>query len=65
LKKSGRHGIFLETAHPAKFPEIIETILDQKIPLPENLQANLQKKKLAIPLAANFPDLKSFLFSLS
>src|SRR5206468_1784925 len=46
LKKSARPGIFLETAHPGKFPEVVETVLDQKIPLPDSLQANLQKKKL-------------------
>ena len=54
-------GIFLETAHPAKFYEEIESILGHKIDLPENLAQVMQKPKHSIKMAANITELKKFL----
>ncbi len=55
------NGVFLETAHPAKFFEDVEAVINKKIPIPENLQATMEKKKQSIKLPANFAALKDFL----
>ena len=55
-------GIFLETAHPAKFIDVVEETLDQKIDIPERLQACLNKEKKAITMTADYEALKEFLW---
>ncbi len=56
-------GIILETAHPAKFKEEVESILGQPLPLPPALQRLVTKTKEATPISNQFEDLKAFLFS--
>jgi len=58
-------GIFLETAHPAKFIDTTEAVLSRKIDIPNRLATYLQKKKEAVPLKANFNAFQDFLFSLN
>jgi len=55
-------GIFLETAHPAKFLDVMETTLENiKTPIPKAL-ANLQdKKKVSTLLDTDFAGFKSWL----
>lgn len=43
-------GIFLETAHPAKFLETVESILDKKIEIPFALQTFMKGEKKNIAL---------------
>jgi threonine synthase len=57
----GRPGIFLETAHPAKFAGAIEDRLGQKIPLPDDLAACLGLEKKAVKIGNRPEDLKAFL----
>jgi threonine synthase len=54
-------GIILETAHPAKFLDDVETILDKKIDIPERLAALANKKKEAVLQDTNFDNFKSWL----
>lgn len=54
-------GIFLETAHPAKFMETVEKTLGKKIEIPEKLKATLDKEKLSIPMENRFKTFKEFL----
>ena len=56
-------GITLETAHPAKFKEEVEAILERPIELPPTLQRLVPKTKEATPISNQFEDLKAFLFS--
>lgn len=56
-------GIFLETAHPAKFRETVEGALPVKVMIPEQLKNSLEKNKLSIEISNNFDDLKQFLLS--
>lgn len=51
------NGIFLETAHPAKFAEDVEKITDQKVLVPTRLQKVLLKEKQSIVLSTNYDDL--------
>jgi threonine synthase len=55
-------GVFLETAHPAKFLETIESIIHEPVEIPLKLQAFMQGKKETVELSKDFGDFKSFLF---
>ncbi len=55
-------GIFLATAHPAKYYEVVkQTIPDIKLKMPVFLQEALKKKKQIVPLSSKTDDFKSFL----
>lgn len=54
-------GVFLSTAHPAKFLEVVEDTIGTKVPLPERLEAVLHKPKAAIKMTKEFADFKSYL----
>ncbi|MBR5475903.1 MAG: threonine synthase [Bacteroidaceae bacterium] len=54
-------GVFLETAHPAKFKDTIDNILGEEIEIPETLQKFMKGKKETIELTSDFNDLKEFL----
>lgn len=59
------NGIFLETAHPGKFCDDVENILDRKLTLPISLQESMQKTKQSIKINATLDELKIFLLSKS
>ncbi|MDR3339805.1 MAG: threonine synthase [Candidatus Symbiothrix sp.] len=59
--RPGETGIFLETAHPAKFKDTIEAIIQQTVEIPERLQAFMKGKKQSIELGKDFEGFKSFL----
>ncbi|MBB3188581.1 threonine synthase [Microbacter margulisiae] len=54
-------GLFLETAHPAKFKDTIESILHQQIAVPARLQQFMQKEKQSVTLSNQYDDLKNYL----
>lgn len=56
-------GIFLETAHPGKFQDIVESVIGKKIDLPKRLKECLEKPKRSIQMANCYDDLKSLLLS--
>ncbi len=56
-------GIFLGTAHPAKFIDVIEPLIETKIPIPSRLQSALDKNKQAILLKNDYNKLKNLLLS--
>jgi len=58
---SDETGLFLETAHPAKFKETMESIIQQPIAVPERLQHFMEKEKQSIALSNQYDDLKSCL----
>ena len=55
------NGVFLETAHPAKFIETVEETIHVEVPVPEPLALCARKEKISLPLSNNFEELKSFL----
>lgn len=55
-------GIFLETAHPAKFADDVERIIGQKITIPRRLQDVLVKEKHSIALRNKREDLFELLY---
>ena len=56
--REGEQGIFLATAHPAKFRESLEPSLGREIPLPKALSDLLEKPLLNEPLPADQAALK-------
>lgn len=59
--KEDFYGVVLETAHPVKFPEAVEPIIQQPIEVPERLRIWTEKPKLSIPMRADFQEFKAFL----
>jgi threonine synthase len=57
-------GIFLETAHPAKFHDTVEEVIGTKIEIPEKLAAFTKREKKSIQISSNFLDFKDFLMKL-
>lgn len=60
----GQVGIFLETAHPAKFTETVESIIGKgNVELPEKLAAFMKGKKQSLEMTKEFDDFKTYLMS--
>jgi threonine synthase len=62
--KENEIGVFLETAHPAKFLEKVEEILNEKIEIPEKLQSFMKGTKQSIEMSKDFESFKSFLMKI-
>ncbi len=62
-KKKNTPGIFLATAHPAKFVETVEKATGEKVELPPTLEECLEKKKVATPIGPTFAELKQLLLN--
>lgn len=61
LLAPGDLGVFLETAHPAKFKEKVDSIIDEDIEIPQRLQNFMAGTKQSIPLSKDFAAFKQFL----
>lgn len=57
-------GIFLETAHPAKFSESVEKCIGTKIKIPGKLADFMNREKRSIPIGWKFEEFKDYLMSL-
>jgi threonine synthase len=62
-KASPVRTIILETAHPVKFPEVVEEAIGQTIEVPASVQFLLDKEKVAIPMGASFGVFKSWMLN--
>jgi threonine synthase len=56
-------AIILETAHPVKFPEVVEEAIGETIEVPAAVQYLLNKEKVAIPMSAHFGTFKSWMLN--
>ncbi|MCL5246064.1 threonine synthase [Cellulophaga sp. 20_2_10] len=54
------HCVFLETAHPTKFLNVVEEVIKEKQPLPEQIQSVIHKTKVATKIGS-YNELKSYL----
>ena len=59
--QAGETGIFLCTAHPAKFKESVERILGIELPLPEALDKHNKMELLSDTMPADFSTLREYL----
>jgi threonine synthase len=56
------HCVFLETAHPTKFLDVVEEVIKDKQSLPEQIQLVMGKEKVSVKISS-YDDLKSFLLN--
>jgi len=54
-------AVILETAHPVKFPEVVEEAIGHKLDIPASVQYLLDKPKQSIPLAATYTAFKQWM----
>ena len=59
--REGETGIFLETAHPAKFKDTVEHIIGQPVDIPDKLRAFMQGTRRSVPMSKDFPAFKDYL----
>ena len=66
LKKQGvdanAFGVFLETAHPVKFLNVVEPIINQTINIPKQIKEVIDKEKVSIKIST-YQELKDFLLN--
>ena len=60
---AGECGVFLETAHPAKFDVTMEHILNEPIEIPSDLKQRLNMDKKAIQMGSDEDKFKKWLLS--
>lgn len=56
-------GYFLETAHPVKFYDVVEPVIQQEISIPENVKSILHKEKRSLLMEPEFEKLKEYLLN--
>ena len=61
MLQPGEQGVFLETAHPAKFCDTVEAIIKDKVAIPEKLQAFMRGTKQSVAMTGQFEDFKAYL----
>lgn len=59
----GERGIFVETAHPAKFKGVVEAVIGHEIGIPERLMKFMIRTKRTVPMTTGFSSFKRYLLS--
>ena len=59
----GEYGVFLETAHPAKFKEKVDAITGGDVEIPARLQAFMKGTKQSVEISKDYSDFRNFLFN--
>ncbi len=57
----GYTAIFFETAHPAKFGEVVNAEIGKEVEIPERLQAFSERKKVSIEMSKEYKDFQGYL----
>jgi threonine synthase len=57
----GISGIFLETAHPAKFKESVEEVIEKPVDIPDRLAAFAESYKQSVPISTDYHSFKEYL----
>jgi threonine synthase len=56
-------GYILETAHPVKFYDVVEPVINQQVPIPDNVKSILNKQKVSLLMNPDFGELKEYLLA--
>jgi threonine synthase len=56
-------AIFLETAHPIKFYDVVEPLINQQIQLPDSVKAIINKEKKSTRISSEYNELKNYLMN--
>ena len=59
--KEGETGVFLETAHPAKFKDTVDPIIGTEVTIPERLAEFMKGKKQSVEMSKDFGSFKKYL----
>ncbi|TJY33878.1 threonine synthase [Pontimicrobium aquaticum] len=59
-KNPDSHCVFLETAHPTKFLDVVEDVIETSVELPNQIKSVIGKEKASIKIDA-YNDLKNYL----
>src|SRR5574344_1153783 len=62
--KNGETGVFLETAHPAKFLNTVQGIIREEIAIPKKLQEFMKGTKQSIQMDKSFDSFKKYLMNI-
>lgn len=54
-------GVYLSTAHPCKFKDIVDPLISKEVEIPLRLQKIIEKKKQAISMTKDYNEFKMFL----
>ena len=54
-------GVILETAHPVKFYDVIEPVINETVPVPDSIVEQIRKEKVSTKIAANADELRTYL----
>ncbi len=57
-------GMFLETAHPVKFYDVVEPVIGQPVEVPESIKEQLTKEKKSVEIGVGADEFKEFLMGL-
>jgi threonine synthase len=60
-KTPGTQGVFVATAHPGKFREVVEPAIGKSVPLPRPLQEALGRPRHSVSMDVDYPTLREFL----
>jgi threonine synthase len=58
------NAVMVETAHPAKFKDVVEEAIKNEVEIPERLAACINKEKKSVRLNSDYNSLKDFLMSV-
>ncbi len=61
--QEGETGVFLETAHPAKFKGVVDAIISGDIEIPAKLAAFMKGEKQSVSMTKEFADFKAYLMT--
>jgi len=59
----GAQGVFVATAHPGKFREVVEPAIGRPVPLPRPLQEALGRPRHSVSMEVNYSMLREFLLN--
>jgi threonine synthase len=62
-KRGEAAGIFLETAHPAKFKDVVDETLGHPVEIPAGLQKFMKQQKQSVPMTGDFKAFREYLIS--
>jgi threonine synthase len=60
---TAQKGIFLETAHPVKFYDVVEPVIHESVPVPASIRTLYDKEKTSIKMDAIYDSLKEYLLT--
>ena len=62
--KPALQGFFVETAHPVKFYDVVEPVIEETIPLPPSIAEIMNKVKMTTAVPVDYDSLKNYLLKL-